>query len=316
MVTVLFIHGMGTFGPGWSKSAQDALDRAAQDHGYTFFKKQLPSAQVQFAECVYDDKFDDALQAWSTLASDAGAQSILQLDWMKELNANPNFIKTHVLDVAQWYFLGPKRDQIINALASQLLGMNLKDTHIVAHSLGTSVAQKALQAVGSGVYPGWSSKLGKVQSLHMVANVSRVLEDARIPVHGGNSPSVVRPQLSAKDRDFFCLSYYSYHHVLDPFTLVKPFSPPPWQVDDFFDGAVRTTRGLTQVHDLEHYLAAPEVHIPLFRCLFDPSAVTPEEELRALPSQVPQLPILPVIPDAGGVEAFLRTIAQNAQLLH
>lgn len=316
MVTVLLVHGMGTFRSGWSKSAQDALDRAAHEHKYDFFRTQLPTGRIQFAEWVYDDKFEDALKAWSALASETAAQPLLQLDWMKELGTSPEFLATHVLDVAQWYFLGPKRDQIINALASQLLGMDLKDTHIVAHSLGTSVAQKVLQAVGSGAYPGWSSQMGKLPSLHMVANVSRVLEDPKTPVYGGANPSVVRPQVSPADRNFLCLSYYTYHHLLDPFTWVKPFSPAPWKADDFFDGAVRSLQGLTQVHDLEHYLGAPEVHIPLFRCLFGFQAVTPEEELRAMPSLSPQLPIPALIPSAGGIEDFLRTIAQNAHLLH
>lgn len=316
MVTVLFVHGMGSFRAGWSKPAQEVLDRVAREHGYAFFKAQLPSARIRFAEWVYNDKFDDALKAWSDLASEAAAQPILQLDWMKELGTSRDFIATHVLDVAQWYFLEPKRNQIINALASEFLAMDLRDTHVVAHSLGTSVAQRVLQAVGSGSYSGWSSQMGKLPSLHMVANVSRVLEDPKIPVYGGGSPSVVRPQLSPTDRDFFCLSYYAYHHVLDPFTWVKPFSAAPWKVDDYFDGAVRTTRALTQVHDLEHYLAAPELHIPLFRCLFGFNAVSPDEELRAMPSLSPQIPIPPLIPSAGGIEDFLRTIAQNSHLLH
>jgi len=101
-------------------------------------------------------------------------QKFVNLGWMQDLKGSPGFIATHVLDVLQWYLLSQIQHQILAHVAAQILAIkDFENTHIIAHSLGTAVIQRTLQAIGSG---GFGHVPGRIGSLHMVANVSRVLE--------------------------------------------------------------------------------------------------------------------------------------------
>jgi hypothetical protein len=74
----------------------------------------------------------------------------------------------------------------------------------------------------------------------------------------------VRPGPS-DDHEYYCASYYNIDHALDPFPMVAPFAPDGWETPPTNIRA-RHFRDWN-VHDLEHYLDNPAVHVPLLRKL-------------------------------------------------
>jgi hypothetical protein len=314
---VFFVHGMGTFTAGWSGTVVQALDKAAANQKYAQFNNNPPSKQIKPVEVLYDPYFVDTLQAWSNLAADVNGQKYLNMDWMKNLDKSKGFIATNVLDVMQWYFLPQIQNQIIDHVAQQIMSNGpLEDIHIIAHSLGTAVIQRTLQAIGSG---GFGSVSGKIGSLHMIANVSRVLEDSEAPVYGGATPSLVRPAAAPGDNNFFVFKYYNYHHVIDPIPLVKPFFDPGpgWPSAYYLDTSATYLEGqdVTKVHDFTNYISDPKVHIPILRCLFGYTSVTPAEEAAALAATANPVPLQPGVPLSADLEVFLRTLVDNANLI-
>jgi hypothetical protein len=118
----------------------------------------------------------------------------------------------------------------------------------------------------------------------MLANVSRVLQTVPKALDG-----TVRPGAAGQE-GHGCLTYMTFRHILDPFCIPKMFRPLNWpdehavergaycyvEVDHIHD---------LNVHDLNHYLKNPLVHIPIFRSLAGfQSAVTIDEEKQALES--------------------------------
>jgi len=315
--SVYFVHGMGTFTAGWSGTVVQALDTATATQKYAQFSNNLPSKQIKLVEVLYDPYFVDTLQAWSNLAADVNGQKFLNLDWMKNMYKSKGFINTNVLDVMQWYFLPQIQHQIIAHVAQQIMSNGpLEDIHIIAHSLGTAVIQRTLQAIGSG---GFGSVSGKIGSLHMIANVSRVLEDGQAPVYGGATPCLVRPSSGLGDNDFFVFKYYNYHHVIDPIPLVKPFFDPGpgWPSAFYLDTPATYLEGqvVTKAHDFINYISDPKVHVPILRCLFGYPCVTPAEEAAALAATANPVPLQPGVSVSADLEVFLRTLVDNANLI-
>jgi hypothetical protein len=154
----------------------------------------------------------------------------------------------------------------------------------MAHSLGTAVAHDALAELGgSNTLDGKANTLSaqnfKFASIHMLANVSRILQ---------SSPkvydSVVRPG-TRRQANRYCMKMYSHQHSLDPFTIPRKFAPVTWgprlEVND-----LSHYRGWN-IHGWKHYLDHPRVHVPILKELTRATAIS-SEQLRTAVDAYPQ----------------------------
>ena len=116
----------------------------------------------------------------------------------------------------------------------------------------------------------------------MVANVSRVLQLPGLKVFA----SKVKPGSALLDR--VCETYLNVRHQFDPFVFPQAFKPDPEWPDPVTHNSdqyqhIRPShlvlKNYKDVHDLDHYLRNPRVHVPIFRGLFG-SDLYPEEEFK------------------------------------
>jgi hypothetical protein len=229
--------------------------------------------------------------------SDASSQQAVstELDKYADLigAGDDNFVWTHILDVILYRFSNAMRMGIDVSVAEQILNTISSQQHttwsIVAHSLGTSVAHNTLNSLYNTGFPnapnGPIEKLDPLESrcntLAMIANVSRVLQRSDAKVY----QSRVMPGSATAGR--LCSYYLNARHKLDPFTVPKAFEPDLWPDSSTFSTEryqhLRPSHihfdvnQLARVHDLDHYLENPRVHVPLIRSILGRRVIGAEE---------------------------------------
>lgn len=185
------------------------------------------------------------------------------------------FVYTHVLDVLLYRFtvLGELcRIKVGKEIIKAVEERGSSYVHVLGYSLGTSVMHDTLASAYdegfdiNGVIKALSPTMHKLSSVHLVANVSRVLESF---VNVGSS--IVRPTTG-------CTNYFrEYRHKFDPFTWVRPFDPPetpPWTPNGYELTRIKRIAQFN-THDITHYIKNPKVHremLPFFDQSFWPSA--------------------------------------------
>lgn len=310
---VLFcIHGMGEHGEDWHEAGIKVL-RAA-------FSEYELIAELDFDETfdpvplVYDDilagararanadfaAFRGAVLGDLSNAGEAARGEVeSRLDGIGQLigAGDDGFLWTHVLDVVLYRFARTMRMGIDVSIAEKLMGKLAGGGHaswsVLAHSLGTSVAHNVLNSLYNTGFPnapgGPLEPLDPVETrcrtLAMIANVSRVLQRQGAKVY----ESRVRPGSATAGR--LCAYYLNARHKLDPFTVVRPFDPDVWPDAVTFNrdryqalrpGHIRfSPSGLRRVHDFDHYLMNPRVHVPLFRSILGRRIISEEEFAQA-----------------------------------
>lgn len=306
---ILFcIHGMGEHDDTWQqkgiqvlKSAFGDFDRTSQlDFDTTFtvvpivyndvFKETRERANADFAA------FRGAVLADLDTADDASKDVVgRQLDKYSELlgTGDDNFVWTHILDVILYRFSKTIRAGIDVSVAEQIIRalkeIDHKTWSVLAHSLGTSVAHNTINSLHNTGFPnapnGPLVPLNPLESrcntLMMIANVSRVMQRTGAKVYETN----VKPGSATAGR--LCSWYLSARHKLDPITIVKPFNPDLWP-----DTATFSTKRYQmlrpahihfesdappRVHDFDHYLLNPRVHVPLFRSILGERLIGDDE---------------------------------------
>ncbi|HEX4933582.1 MAG TPA: hypothetical protein VFV33_10420 [Gemmatimonadaceae bacterium] len=318
---VALVHGMGVHPPGWSAAIQETLDQVSAP--YAFFDGAPFRTQVTFAEVAYDDVFvsqvstfamtADALEAF---AQAQGVDIASTSTWLRHASrTEQNFFWSHCVDVLLYRFFPSIREAAIARVRTQLATAIARarqegptEVTVIAHSLGTAVAHDALHSLGSRAFDGSKAfKAGtfQLQSLFMLANTSRCLETAPT-VH----QSCVFPGTLGKGA--YTEFYANVRHTLDPVPAVRPFGPAAnWKPSRFV--AIDTLDHIRDlnVHGFEHYLDHPLVHIPLLRRVFGGSAVTADEETRALK----QYPLKPSPPCPDRVRQMRDRYRQMVDLL-
>jgi hypothetical protein len=200
-----------------------------------------------------------------------GTTEILQK--LSSVVTDDSLFGTHWLDALLYRYtlLSEKiRIDLAKKVTDMLKLTNASDIHIVAYSLGSVVTHDALARLyGDSTLPEDSGlkKLSKSKSklggLHMIANVSRVLQSFVLV-----RESIVKPGMEG------CVSkYVEYRHKLDPIPQVKAFNPTDnqnWVSRTSFkkyklvEPCAVTDKN---THSLEHYLSNPMVHYEIFRSL-------------------------------------------------
>ena len=284
---LLFVHGMGSSEAGWSVEAVNVLRDAWSQYENLSGGMSFDNA-VTTAEVVYDSEFADLRDRWNTDLDRFAVKLQARLEASDEDEVNglqnrvndiarwtgagrDNFFRTHAMDVVLYRFFNTVRhnvnaqvaNQIIRAVTSTSTGY--RRWLIVAHSLGTAVVHNTLEAMYGTTYSE-DRRLRVMETrprmIAMISNVGRVLELPGYPAYN----SRVRPG-SALD-EWCCDIYLNVRHRLDPFTHPKPFDPADWTADSGYQHIqpehfrVDTIR---EIHQLEHYLINPLVHVPLIR---------------------------------------------------
>jgi hypothetical protein len=281
---IFLVHGMGTHGEGWHAAYETQLRGLYASYSGL---AQLPFSDHFVVEPVrYDQEFEALRDIWKK--SSAGLGSALKKSGVKSalvemLNrlsgiANKDtFLSTHIGDVLMYFALrqvsGLVRDsvrlQILKGIKKHGKVGNVRWS-IIAHSLGTAVVHDSLHGLytSSSVNPKANfTGVTRPTVLAMIANVSRVMED------GGNFDvytSRVHPGVGLKAG---CLYYLNARHEWDPFTQPKKFAPmsswpdPETRARQLYVECQLRDIAQVNVHALDHYLADPLVHGPLFNCL-------------------------------------------------
>ncbi len=309
---LFFVHGMGSHDHTWHQSAFDVLSRAHDQ--YPSLNRLTLAQRVVPIPIVYDDlhekwrtdagrdfaAFRSALLARAAVDNGGEARSLdSQLDrfgrWAG-LDAEPHFLWSHVADVLLYRWVSLMRTPVDASVAGQIVNAlvqhDFPEWSVIAHSLGTSVIHNVLHMLYTSSFNGagpLSPGHTRPRMLAMVANVSRVLERPGARVYR----TQVRPQLPPADG--LCRTYLNIRHQFDPVVLPHPFIPdvPSWlgqgmPVENAPYQHIEPRHlhfhndGLIRVHDLDHHLLNPDVHVPIFRALFGASRITPAHHQQAL----------------------------------
>ena len=252
----------------------------------------------EYAEPVpvgYDDFIRAALARWDAEATSFGefAQTNKlrhadSLDWLAGVSGeDAGFLLSHVADVVIYRFFrlesGQIRANVQLKIFEEIQRKRALDADarfsLMAHSMGTSVTHDALAQLGAAPQIGddvntFGTENFRFQSIHMLANVSRLLQTDPKAYE-----SVVRPGPNIR-KNRYCGRMFCHRHELDPITKPKPFDPVSWG-NDFRMTNLSHYRGWN-VHGWLHYLDNPRVHIPLLKSIAKSSAVTPKQKREAV----------------------------------
>ncbi|MDH3522773.1 MAG: hypothetical protein OES32_04240 [Acidobacteriota bacterium] len=266
---VLFLlHGMGKHPAGWSGEVERKLTEIGRR--YPSVEGDL-ARQFDLQEIAYDDVFESQLERLEEDVATLKASSLFPavedaVDWLDGATQG-GFLWTHAADVV-FYLSRHVRNAVVSkvaaAMARTIAEKNDGTTkfHILAHSLGTSVATEAVAALADPIPAvGWAGlpsgfRFGEVL---MIANVSRLLQRAEAKAYG----SRLLPQVSPGGR--LATNYWNFAHRFDPIPRLRQF--------DFQTVSVSGYRSLTKlehfyernIHSLLHYLEHPLVHGPVVR---------------------------------------------------
>ncbi len=293
---LLVAHGMGVHAAGWEQEVRKKLEEVAGR--YAAFQPDATRLwnEVELQPVSYDGILSDALAQWKANAGgvmDFVAKNKLpdagNLDWLGVLaQQDGEFLWNSAGDVVVYRFFRLFRERIRSRVMREIAdkvfadpGRHFRDCTIVAHSLGTSVVHDSLQVLGTAPIAGLANALSppneRFRSIFMLANVSRLIESDveafRSIVRGG----------SQNDTKSYCTRFHSFRHELDPFCVLKPFTPPPADFDPQFNLIRQLSHyRAMDIHGFEHYLDHPRVHVPLINSACGVDRITPDERDAAL----------------------------------
>jgi hypothetical protein len=301
MPRLLFIvHGMGVHDTAWADPTIAHLKKIPSDYGYEWFDANGPfEDHVTCVPISYDHVFETRLAQLAKsvgelkqFAQDEGVDILKVLNFLE--GASPSeqqFFWTSVVDVLLYRFFSivsgnvrtVVRERIATRFTEEAAAGAIVDVSIMAHSLGTSVTHDSLSIMATkpidtamGPNESFLTKNFRFRNIFQVANVSRVLETEPKVVESPIHPFTFDPASS------YTRVFLNCRHRFDLFTAVRSFAAPAAWGDAFIEPkGIKKVLGFN-VHDLDHYLENPRVHVPLLRNLIDDVVVTPAEEADAL----------------------------------
>ncbi len=271
---VFVLHGIGKYDKDWlseETGAVHALKEAAKD--YSFFQNHSIDSHVEFVPILYDDVFQRIMSNWASQADGlVGSIPVLPdkvadvLNFMQGLD-DDEWAKTFAADVVlYWGFklfqqrvsLRVIRQIVDKVVATATSGDFAPDYHILAHSLGTAVAQDALSHLGNETWinglqaryaaetdPGTRAEqeaiLNALADLQDAFNTSNpfsptfftfesvtMLSNTSGLIHANSSPetTIVRPG-TASENGAYTKTYINANHVADGVSKATNFKVPP-----------------------------------------------------------------------------------------
>jgi DNA-binding ferritin-like protein len=280
---IFLLHGMGKHDDDWAKAYVEKLETLWSS--YSDLATHFPLTGFLFIPIRYDSIFELQRKKLGThndkvierMDGFGGFPSAALAKLTSKLTGNA-FLATHVLDVLLFYHLATFKESVathvVNAINQHFDAGEAREFSVIAHSLGTAVIQQALQAWADNQQKNpWPVKF-QVFSLLQVSNVSRLLE---IGGHHDAYESIVRP--ADQRSQGACQYYLNARNKLDPIWKPKEFAP----LDVWKYGLSESDRYIEcefkhlasrNPHELMDYLAHPAVHVPFFRSLTSPDAIS------------------------------------------
>ena len=254
---VYFVHGIGKHDADWVDTEKDnntTLHQQLEDSWKRYnanghlgdFDKELDLVPVH-----YDHIFSMLYQQWADevgklkthLAAFSGLTDKLEpLIKIAESPANgvaeDNFFYTHILDVLWYWGNTLVQDKIIADVADQIISDVAKHYgkaghtfSIVAHSLGTSVAHKVIQALWT--QPEYANRIDNASSLSQVLKFRVLMQVSNTSfVLSANRDQHYQTQVkpSAIGNRGVCRTMINVSNRYDLISETVPFTPPTGRV--------------------------------------------------------------------------------------
>lgn len=306
---VYFIHGIGKHSDEW-------LDD--DDIGITLKRKlnlccnAYPSlakngfdvfGDLKLISIHYDDLFRNLYSSWedqvkqlelhlqgTSISSDEIERILKHAKSYQQGELDDKFFFTHVMDLILYWGNSLVQDQVIASVLDQIFS-HLKNHYnedgdptfsIVAHSMGTSVAHKALQRLyEDSAYENELTRDLKFRLLMQISNTSYALSANRRDHYN----TLVKP--SGYAGSGVCWYMVNVSNKYDLVSEALPFSP---DVEEWLDAetrenmeyvSIKTSRiSNKNVHSIVHYFDNPKVQWAFLESVFD-KYIDQEEKDRA-----------------------------------
>ncbi len=305
---LIVVHGMGSATKeSFKKKVNNAFNNAL--NLYPGYEEKKITDYLQIEAIEYNSIFelwrkklaDDATSAFGELDLSFSYFKLVKegLKFQSKIEDNKN-LYTHWLDVIFYLtFIGEQvrisvADQALKIYNDALSRQNKPEISILAISLGTAVIHDTLsklytgKATDSPNFEEWNrrkidTRRYRFQTLIQIANVCPLLKTIT-----SISPykSIVRP-----GKNGCCKKMFNIDHKLDPIPNLVPFEPDnnegwlsnsEWARQIFVDiGEIKEITKVN-VHDLDHYLANPRVHIELLNSLLPTKFHTRKKDRQAV----------------------------------
>lgn len=331
---LFFVHGIGRHPAGWSGAPDGpiaALENAMQLYPACFPAGSKLTDYLEPVEVRYDDVFDLILDQWQSLADQLGAAAG-QVNWVGEVQRllakvgnNQNQFVDFGGDIVLYcgFRLVARIVRLrVNAIiAAEILrahleaqsagGLQVPRFGVIAHSLGTAVAQDALHHLATepwvadedairAALPGHEALIDNPQHsdaqrayrdfaargtrdfpkrpipvgltlLCQLSNTTRLVSRAGGEYAMLRNPGGLRP--------FDCETFFNVNNRFDPVSRVCDYRMP--QRPSAFDVVLEHIHQ-PNVHGFAHYLSHPAVHGPIFRSLVPDFSFACAQQARTL----------------------------------
>ncbi|MDE2293690.1 MAG: hypothetical protein KGL53_16535 [Elusimicrobia bacterium] len=299
MRRVLFLlHGVGDHGAGWAeRPGGPASALRAVSLRYEAFRRRPLDERVRLVPLSYDELLDAAAARWRAAAA-RGAGSWARalkerasalVPWSERLAALPGLDgladalpsleaawPSRLSHVAAWRADAACRKAVRERVADGVRAVLLPlaedgqecSAVLAAHSLGTAVAQDALDDLGRR----WARSRSRFAPVRWRWRAVFLLADVGRLLGGADEDALLR---SGRDGDpgSWTRRLYEVRHAWDPIDRAAPKTDGrgarPIELDHAW-GA--------NVHSFAHYLEHPAVHVPLLRAAAGAGTVTRAEE--------------------------------------
>lgn len=314
---VFFVHGIGQHARGWSRAPDGPI--AALQAAMAHYPDCFPAGKklddfLDLVEVRYDDIFDQVIDTFQELGRSLPANSGFSwLNAVRELFASVDKNKDLFLRYGGDVLLYCGFDLVARAVRLRVNSViatkiyrvyldaagtpgNVPRLAVVAHSLGTTVAQDALFQLAQAK---WDDDVVEVANkrpdLEANPNLSGAERDDYQAVVSGARANPDRPVPVGLDAlilvsntypllkqvpgeyalqktasgAFDCANVYNINHALDPVSRIGGGSANPNPRADWNNITIRHVHE-ANIHGYGHYLSNPAVHGPLFWRLIDP----------------------------------------------
>lgn len=312
---VFFVHGIGQHAAGWSKAADGpiaALNKAMQLYPACFPAGKTLEDYLDLVEIRYDDIFDKVLDTWKDLGnsipSNAGFKWVNAIsDLMKSVQGDKDLFLRYGGDVLL-YCGFELVARAVRLRANSVIATKIYQTtvaanapgqvakmSVIAHSLGTTVAQDALYQLANAKWgkdlATASSQLPKLDATpHLNENdqtdyqaaITDAIQNPDKPIPVGlnslfliaNTTPLLRQtgeyalQKGAGgvyDCPFIC----NVNHRWDPVSKICGGLSITNPRNGWNNIPIQHVHD-KNIHGFAHYLSNPAVHGPIFRRLIDP----------------------------------------------
>lgn len=314
---ILCLHGVGKHSDKWVEDDGNQSFKHVfreQWDAYNKLKKKGFDENIHLESIHYDDRINKLFKSWKEqsenlkkfLEISPGAQDDFTwltdaIDKASEAEGKDDRLYTHLMDLMLFWGSPTIQNDLVQYVGGQIIAYVNKvmsrpessgeEISIIAHSMGTSMLHKVLQAMFNQKVNGETlSGDFKFNLIAQVSNISYVLSGDRENHYRavtGPNETLVRPSV-IPDKGV-SLKMINANHEFDPAAKFLPFEPPlsTWLDTstaslDWYRNITLTHFSSVNIHVINHYFRDPKLHVPFFELLLDISLPVAEKKKVAL----------------------------------